>query len=74
MNFYRKLSSICYLFGIWCKTLYENRNSINNHSIMSITNIELHNYPKKNTDSKQFNFMVSLYIHMMMNMFRLLKR
>ncbi|CAH8594756.1 unnamed protein product [Schistosoma bovis] len=57
MNFYRKLSSICYLFGIWCKTLYENRNSINNHSIMSITNIELHNYPKKNTDSKQFNFM-----------------
>uniref|UniRef100_A0A094ZX33 UPF0378 protein n=1 Tax=Schistosoma haematobium TaxID=6185 RepID=A0A094ZX33_SCHHA len=57
MNFYRKLSSICYLFGIWCKTLYENYNSINNHSIIPITNIESHNYPKNNTDSKQFNFM-----------------
>ncbi|XP_018646756.1 hypothetical protein Smp_160060 [Schistosoma mansoni] len=57
MNFYKKLSSICYLIGIWCKTLYDNSNCINNQSIMPITNIELFNCPKKNINSKQFNLM-----------------
>ncbi|CAH8622159.1 unnamed protein product [Schistosoma rodhaini] len=57
MNFYNKLSSICYLIGIWCKTLYDNSNCINNQSIMPITNIGLFNCPKKNMNSKQFNLM-----------------